>query len=264
MKLDIANIGNEIDDSALKTLLESKNTIEIYLPLESVGFSNSYIDVIHDCILVSYCSEKIASFVKVEKGERITRDKYYAAFYIKCKVQDAENLFKFLKYFAPFFNHDLDDMPEEDEIFIIRGLEKYESELYKKSFTFPELINDYWANLINGAYWEIASEYYDSEKKFFNKIYRRYPEHKFGFWKNAKSKMYQETIYFSTENWIVPPNIEIIEALKVYSGIETDLVIEKAEIFSFKHSHVILNSSSAVWFNGFDSFLHQNCKMPAT
>lgn len=253
MKLDIVNIGEPINDRDLKKLLNSKNTLEIHIPLKSIGFAGSYIDIIHDYLLVSYCSERIAFFVKTEKGERITKDRYYTVFCITCKIQDAESLFDFLKSIAPFFNEDLEGIPKETMVAFSEDLDKYEESLYKKSFIFPELVNDYWANLVNGAYWEIASEYYESEKTFLNRIYRKYPEQRFGFWKNAPSKSYKETVYFSTENWIVPPEVDIISALKVYSGLETDLVIEKAEILSFKQAHVVLNSSVAVWFHDFKS-----------
>ena len=149
--------------------------------------------------------------------------------------------------FSPFFSRDNDELPDEDRISFYGEIEKYNLNFNKQYFIFPELANNYWANLINGAYWEMAG-YYDSEEEFFKETYRKYPEHKYGFWKNVLSTEYDGTIYFSTDSWLIPPKSNIIEALKVYSGLETNLILEKAEIMKYKDSYVILNSSSAVWF----------------
>lgn len=247
MKLAIQDIwDNKIDEATLLKTIECGGEIEIALPLKSISRTQSYLDIIDDYITVSYCSEKIASLTKIKKGE-LTGDTY-AYFTIKCTSLDTKNLVKCLIYFSPFFSEDNDELPDEDRISFYEEIEEYELNFNKQSFVFPELANNYWANLINGAYWEMASEYYDSEDEFFKKTYRTYPEHRYGFWKNALSTEYNGTIYFSTENWIIPPKSNIIQALKVYSGLEIDLILEKAEIIKYKGSYVILNSSSAVWF----------------
>lgn len=248
MKLDIQDIwDNKIDEATLLKTIKCRGEIEIVFPLESIGSTQSYLDIINDYIMVSYCSEKIASFVKIKKGEITTINGYSADFTIICTPHDTKNLVKHLIYFSPFFSREDDELSDEDRISFYDEIEEYSLNFNKQYFVFPELANNYWANLINGAYWEIA-EYYDSEDEFFKKTYRKYPEHKYGFWKNALSTKYDETIYFSTENWIIPPKSNIIQALKVYSGLETDLILEKAEIINYKGFYVIVNSSSAVWF----------------
>lgn len=246
MKLAIQDIwDNKIDEATLLNTIECGGEIEIVFPLDSIGRTQSYLDIIDDYITVSYCSEKIASLAKIKKGE-LTKD-IYAHFTIRCTPRDTKNLVKSLIYFSPFFSEDNDELPDEDRISFYGEIEEFRLNFNKQFFVFPELANNYWANLINGAYWEMAG-YYDSEAEFFKKIYRKYPEHKYGFWKNAPSTEYNGTIYFSTESWIIPPKSNIIQALKVYSGLETDLILEKAEIMKYKGSYVILNSSSAVWF----------------
>jgi hypothetical protein len=249
MKLAIQDIwDNKIDEATLLKTIECGGEIEIVLPLNSIGSTNSYLDIIYDYILVSYCSEKIASFVKINKGDITMRDKYHEDFTIVCIPRDIKNLVECLMQFSPFFSSDAEELSDEDRCSFYEEIEKYELNFNKQCFVFPELADNYWANLINGAYWEMASEYLDSEDEFFKKTYRKYPEHRYGFGKNAPSKEYNETIYFSTENWIIPPNSNIIQALKVYSGLETDLILEKADIINYKGAYVILNSSSAVWF----------------
>ncbi|WP_440956615.1 hypothetical protein ACSAZK_06830 [Methanosarcina sp. Mfa9] len=249
MNLAIQDIwNNKINDITLMKTLESEGEIKIVLPLESVGFSSSYLDVVYDHILVSYCSEKIASFANVIKGEITLRDNYYKDFIIVCTPRDVKNLADCLVYFSKFFSDGSDELSKEDRDSFYDEIGEYELNLNKKCFVFPELVNNYWANLINGAYFEMASEY-DSEDEFFKETYKKYPEHRYGFWKNAPSKEYNETIYFSIENWIVPPESNLMQALKIYSGLETDLIIEKADVLNYKGSSVIVNSSSAVWFN---------------
>lgn len=249
MKLAIQDIwNNKVNDVTLIKILESEDEIEIVLPLDSIGISNSYLYIVHDYLLVSYFSEKIASFVDVKNGEVTPRDIYYKDFIIVCTPVDVKKLADCLICFSAFFTDGIDELPQEDKFSFYDKIDEYELNLEKQCFVFPELINDYWANLINGAYFEMALEYY-SEDEFFKETYKRYPEHRYGFWKNPFSKEYNETLYFSTEGWIIPPKSNTNNALKIYSDFEHDLTIEKAEVLNYKGSYVIVSCSSAVWLN---------------
>lgn len=239
-KIELDKFREEISNQAI---------FEISFPLSSIGSSNSRIDIINDYSEVSYCSEKIAQFVEILESGLVTRDKYYTDFKIKCKAIDIENLYKELYYISEIKSDGTDNFDDIDKITFWDNISDYEESYKKRIFIFPELINNYWANLINGAYWEIASEYYESENEFFNKTYRKYPEHRFGFWKSPISTMFNETIYFSTENWIIPPNTNLIQALKIYSGLNRDLIIEEADSVLYNDSTILISNSNAVYFN---------------
>lgn len=217
-------------------------------PLLSIGFSNSRINIIRDYTEVSYCCEQIAPFIKIINADFVTREKYYTDFKISCIAKDTESLFDRLVFFAEMLHGESPEYDDIDRISFLDELCEYEETYSKREFVFPDLINNYWANLINGAYWEFASEHEESESKFFTKTYRKYPEHRYGFWKSPLSKDFKEPIFFSTENWIIPPKTRLIESLIIYSGLEHKLVLEDADRIDFKGQIILLSNSTAVRF----------------
>ncbi len=218
-------------------------------PLPSIGFSNSRIDIIRDYTEVSYCCEEIAPFITILNSDFVTREKYYKDFKFSCIANDVESLTEKLVFFAEMLHGDSSDYDDIDRICFFDELSEYEESYSKREFVFPELINNYWANLINGAYWEFASEYEESESKFFAKTYKKYPEHRYGFWKSPLSKDFKEPIFFSTENWIIPPKTDLIESLKIYSGLEHKLVLEAADRIDYQDQIILLSNSTAVRFS---------------
>jgi hypothetical protein len=250
----------KIDFIAFNEVVHNGSEFELSFPLESVGFAQSHIDIIRDYLEVSYCSEKISPFIKVIKSELVTSDKYYKNFEITCIALDIPNLFNELKYFSNIFGDEDSDLDDIDKISFMDEVSDYETTLSKKTFVFPELINNYWANLVNGAYWEIASEFYESEEMFFTKTYRKYPEQRYGFWKNPQSADFFEPLYFSTENWIVPPNTNLINALKLYSGLENNLILENADKIEMKGNLILINNYTAIHFIQWQQLLNSiNC-----
>jgi hypothetical protein len=237
----------EVDVEIFKKEVSEGVEFEISFPLSSIGYSQSRIDVIQDYSEVSFCCERIVHFLNVLNVNFVVRDKYYTDFKIKCTAIDVESLIDELSYFSEMINgefivyDDLDRMSFYDEV------SEHEESYNKGVFMFPELINNYWANLINGAYWEIASEH-ESESEFFNKTYKKNPEHRFGFWKGPLSNLFMETIYFSTENWIIPSGTNVINALKAYSGIGNNLFLEDSDKIEHNGRTVLINGFTAVYF----------------
>ncbi|KAF2512119.1 restriction endonuclease [Flavobacterium zhairuonense] len=247
----------ELDIEIFKKEISKGIEFEISFPLSSIGYSQSRIDVIRDYSEVSFCSEKIVQYITVLNSNFVIRDKYYTDFKIRCIAIDVESLTDELLYFSEMINGEFILYDELDSMSFLDEISEHEENYNKGVFVFPELINNYWANLINGAYWEIASEYYESESKFFNKTYKKFPEHRFGFWKGPLSNKFKETIYFSTESWIIPPNSNTLIALKAYSGIEEkDLLLEDSDKIEYKGRTVLINNFTAVYFNYHEQLLN--------
>ncbi len=238
----------KINPDSFKKEISGGIEFSLSFPLSSIGFSNSRIDIIRDYTEVSYCCEEIAPFITIRNADFVTREKYYKDFKILCKANDIESLTDRLVFFAEMLHGESPEYDDIDRICFLDKLSEYEETYSKREFVFPDLINNYWANLINGAYWEFASEYEELESKFFAKIYRKYPEHRYGFWKSPLSKDFKEPIFFSTENWIIPPKTRLIESLKIYSGLEHKIVLEEADRVDSKGQIVLLTNSTAVRF----------------
>jgi hypothetical protein len=249
------NIEN-FDVKKFKKDISKGLEFELSFPLSSIGYSSSRIDIIQDYAQVSFCCERIVQYIKIIESGLVIRDKYYTDFKILCTATDVESLTNDLLYFSKMLSGELSEYDDIDRISFFDEISDFESSFHKQIFTFPDLINNYWANLINGAYWEIASEYYESESKFFNQTYKKFPEHRYMFWKSPQTKTFKDPIYFSTENWIIPPKTNLIEALKVYSGLEHDLIIEDADKIDFNNLTILVNSFTAVYFNQKEQLIH--------
>lgn len=130
---------------------------------------------------------------------------------------------------------------EEDELMWLESLEEYKDNIQNRELRFPELADDYFANLINGAYLEHESEYGDPEE-FYSLIKKESPEHLFGFWKCMYSDTIRQQFYVSKESWIIPPQSDITEILRKYSSIE-ELNFEEGNLFSLNGSYYVINEN---------------------
>lgn len=237
----------DIDHGQLKEKLSKASSLTLLFPVPSIGVSNSHLDIISDLLYISFCCEKIAYFINTIDSEFITRDRYYLDFQIRCSANDIDGLTESLIFSSKLLNNETTDDARMLEF--KDGILGYEDSLNKRLFAFPDIINRYWANLINGAYWEIASEFYESEDEFFRITYKKHPEHRFEFWRSAKAKTFNAPIYISTESWIVPPTTDLIKALQVYSGLNFRLELNDAEKVEYNGRIILLTNNAAVYFN---------------
>ncbi|MPT35578.1 MAG: hypothetical protein E2604_10950 [Flavobacterium sp.] len=123
----------------------------------------------------------------------------------------------------------------------MENLEDYKDDIRKRKLKFPELADDYFANLINGAYNEYESEYDDPEE-FRSTILKENPEHLFGFWKCMYSDTIQQDFYVSNESWIIPPESDLNEILRKHSSIE-EFNLEEGNIFSLNGGYYVINEN---------------------
>lgn len=248
-----------LKEEDLKEKLTKNEVYEISFWLSSIGFTNNPIDIVQDYATISYCCENIVPFITILKSDFVTRDKYYQDFKITCKSQDIGNLANTLIYYAEMLTEELKIYDDIDVISFYDNICEYQNQLNKKRFAFPELINNYWANLLNGGYYQIASEEDGPENVFFQKVYRKYPEHRYGFWKGALSKDFIEPIYFSIHNWIIPPTSDTIKALKIYSDVEY-LNLYDAEKIEYNSKIILISNSAAIYFDQYNDYMNSlNC-----
>lgn len=255
MEFLVTDLYKTANIETFKNTISQGEEIFISFPLSSVGFSQSHMDIVRDYAETSFCCETIAPYISVLNSEFFIRDKYHTDFKIKCKPVNPEEFTDTILYFAEMLTQELKEYDDIDVISFHDEITEYEESFDKRIFTFPELINSYWANMINGAYWEIASEYYQSESKFFNKIYRKHPEHRFGFWKSPTSLSLEDSVYFSTDNWIIPPRTNIHNALKVYSEVD-NIHLDNADKIEYKGKTILITYSTAVYFNQHNAFVN--------
>ncbi|RZK38901.1 MAG: hypothetical protein EOO90_20635 [Pedobacter sp.] len=243
----ITEFGEAERERFLETVSDNQ-VILILFPLQSIGYAQSSLDIMADYLETSFCAENIVPFIAVVIGKVVTKDKYYSYFQIECRASDPSGLFERLMYLYEMLTESLNLYDQQDYISFCDDVLVYETTFKKKTLQFPELINGYWANLVNQGHFELASESSSSESTYLKKVYKKNPEHRYGFWKSAHDVNFSEIIYFSVGCWIVPPQNNLEKALELYSGVSNSVNLSQAEILRFNNQTIVLNDTSAVYF----------------
>ncbi|PKD17660.1 hypothetical protein APR41_05480 [Salegentibacter salinarum] len=132
---------------------------------------------------------------------------------------------------------------EESETFM-EGYYEYRETLEQQLHTFPELVDDYYANYINGEYYEYSPV---ENANFFESEFKSFPERRFGFWKCAFSDMIGEDFFVSLDSWIIPNTSDLPKILKEYSGIDKINFI-KADFFALGNISYLMSDGLITHF----------------
>ncbi|MBN2402762.1 MAG: hypothetical protein JXN64_10220 [Spirochaetes bacterium] len=257
MPIDI-NTAYSMSKHEILNFINKNKIITIQIPLFSINSTNSYIDIICDYIEASYVAETVSNHSK-RKDIQINFDLFhYPVVHLSLKPTNANKFAEALLDLSKGFSGEDD----ESRLDFVSNLDQYESEIDNKIFIYPELIDDYYANLINGAYYELAHESYEGnlndepekiESAYFDKIYTKFPERKYGYWKSAYSKNINQDFFCSTEGWIIPNSSDFTTIVKKYSHIDK-LEFTKANFFIIGNISYLMSNGNIIHFP-FDSFL---------
>jgi hypothetical protein len=88
-------------------------------------------------------------------------------------------------------------------------INEYEVSLTDRSLRFPEVVEAYFANLINGAYYEFEYEVISEQIKY-------HPERLYGFWASAYHNASNQKVYVSADSWILPKDIALQSTFKEF------------------------------------------------
>ena len=247
MKLRYDKIYDSVKSAIeLAKILAEHDVIEIEIPFDSINVANSHLDIMQDYLDVSYISENIAKFSEIIDYGNAERDTYYLSFIVSFKPIQIQELTDFIYGNCKSYSKSY-DISEEELLDYNERMVDYESKLEEIEFRFPDLIDNYYANLVNAGYYQIAADYHDDEEEYLETEFKKYPERKYGYWKSAASFKLKAEIFVSSEAWIIPTKYGIEEILKDYSGIENEFKIEFAEKFDYKGKSLFSNQYCAVW-----------------
>ena len=121
----------------------------IEIPLSSINSTQLYLDVCEDYLSASFIIENISKIVEAENLEKNWELYYYPVYHLrinigKNKKQLAQLLRKLSILYSNLEGSEFESLWEE--------IYKYENNLEEKQFVFPEIIDDYYANRVLGAY----------------------------------------------------------------------------------------------------------------
>lgn len=240
----------EIDFDKIHEKFKSQAEIKEILDNSANGFkfrkkinrARHYSDLALDCLEVAYVGDQLCKYAEKIKIDRETNYMYDSIVEFTLKPKDTLQLSNLI------FQLGFANMEENDEF--MEALLDYKEMLEVNEHQFPELIDDYYVNFINGEYYE-----YDpiENKEFFDKEFSIFPERKFGFFKSAFAKGLKQDFFTSTDSIIVPSNNNLDLILKEYSGLE-NLVFSKADFFAIGNITYLISHGFIVHFP-FDAFL---------
>ncbi|MCW3075114.1 MAG: hypothetical protein JWP69_2183 [Flaviaesturariibacter sp.] len=232
-----------IDEAASK--LMTSEEIELFVTQNSKGFifqkvierARHYSDLATYYLEASLICEQIADLGKTKSFKVDWNSGHHPIAQFVIVPEDLESLSELLFEFT----RALSGEDEDDAFSWMESLEEYKDEIKKRQLKFPELADDYFANLINGAYGEYESQT-DEPEEFRSNIAKDNPEHLFGFWKCMYSDVIQQDFYVSSESWIIPPQSDLKKILKKHSSIAR-LNLERGNIFSLNGGYYLINEN---------------------
>lgn len=253
--IDTAHLKSKED---ISHIIEQNDLIIVQIPLHSINSTNSYVDIIIDYIKASYIAETISEYSE-RQDIQINHDLFhYPVVHLKVKPTQRVKLAEVVHDLSNGFTGE-DAKLKSD---FVSNEYQHENEIDNKLLVYPELVDNYYANLINGAYYELAHETYEGdpddepekiESKYFEKIYARFPERRFGYWKSAFSRNINQDFYCSTEGWIIPNPSDFTTIVKEYYGTD-NLQFTKVDFFVIGNISYLISDGFIVHFP-FDSFL---------
>ncbi|EFV4425827.1 hypothetical protein H3N75_000699 [Salmonella enterica] len=154
LELDLGKM--EVEDIFELDIKES-DVLKIYIPLDSIGVTNSYIDICDDYLEAIWVGERLASEAKVANvvydyplGTHKTRlclIIHEPSINIKIALEECISL-----YCRGDDGNSVFYQSVRDKVL------DFELELESHPIRLPEIADDYYANLIEGAYCEMLSE----------------------------------------------------------------------------------------------------------
>lgn len=226
----------------------SSETIKLFISENSSGFifqkvierARHYSDLSTYYLEASYICEEIALLGKSRSFKVDWNSGYHPVAQFVIVPQQLEKLHELLFDFSQVLSGENDD----EVLGWIESLDEYKDNMRKRNLQFPELADDYFANLINGAYNEYESNY-DDPDEFRTTIAKETPEHLFGFWKCMHSDVIKQDFYVSTESWIIPPTSDLKKVLRKHSSIK-NIALENGSMFSLNGGYYIINENYVI------------------
>lgn len=225
--LDLQNGWEPLDEQALRQVLSDCTELAIDVALPSIGYTNSYLDICDELREAAYVCEYLSNNFECSSAERIfevRNDRFRVHIRNFDPAQLAEALLDIQWALKPSTDYDDGAASERHR----DAIDRFEDSLHTTPLHHPHIVDDFFANKVGGAYYEIpASLAFDANK---------HPERALGFWKSPYFSDCSEPPYNSMHSTIVPKAIGIEEALKRVGG--------PSEIYLL-HAELLIDQRSA-------------------
>ncbi|WP_299523373.1 hypothetical protein [Winogradskyella sp.] len=263
MKFRIDKIFERVKTlDALRELLLKNPIVEIQIPIEN--FYRTSRDTMLDFLSLSHLAEGVAKHGKVLNGNYVFGKGMQDYFTISLTKYEIESFSKFL-YLHSYVNSNEDFYSSDEHWEYIEDLDGFEDNLENTQFCFPEIIDRYYANLVNSGYAEIAQEIesmdgVEAAEHFLEIEYKKYPERYFHYWLSAHSNNCKLNVYLSKDAWIIPNKYDFTEVLVKLGEAEKKAEYIRSYSYKVNNNQIICNDKVAIWFKVSSELRHaRNC-----
>lgn len=240
LELDLSEM--EVGD-VFELEIREFEVLKIYIPLDNVGSTYSYMDICDDYLEAIWVGERLALEGKV------TNVVYnYPLETHKTRLC--------LIIHEPSIN--IKTVLEECVVLYCRGddgnFELYQSvrdkvldfelELDDYYIKLPEIADDYYANLIGGAYCEMLSETPD----LYSAELKKYPERKLGYWRSCFSRKLGNNCYISKGGWLIPGDLNLNKFFEITGQKYRTEKLLAAEILIANDTSYVLADGVVAYF----------------
>jgi hypothetical protein len=233
----------------LKEEKPSLESIENFVGENSDGFilrlyvegARQYSDLAYNCAEAAYLSQELSVY-----ANRIGYSSNSGLKDLGIKPTNIKLLSEKIHFLSELMSseYDTDDWSEH-----VERLENFKENLHILPIAFPELVDDYLANYINGHYYEIQGNFEDeaeADRKFFNVEFSEFPERQFQFWEMTRAGLPGKK-YGSRNTWIIAPDADIQQTISNFSE-SGEIKFEPAELFVINNISYLISRGLLIHF----------------
>jgi hypothetical protein len=222
-------------------------TLKVYIPLYSLGMTNSYINICGDYLEAIWIGERLAMEAETAcivydypQNTPITR--------LCLTLTQPGPGIKSALYECMLLYNGIDDSNYElfqDTYDIAREkILAFEDTINNFPTRFPELVDDYFANLVNGMYSEMQSE---APEQYQDEI-TKYPERCVGYWKSSLSSKLGIPCYVSRDGWLLPNAVNLDRFFEIAGQNYSAEKLIPAKVFTVNNASYVLADGMVAFF----------------
>ncbi|WP_420133540.1 hypothetical protein [Rhodopseudomonas sp.] len=181
----------------------ARGRIIFYLPLPSINRTNMHVDICSDYIDAIWAARRLSAHGTAPAAEEVS-DKFNVGILLTL-LNTRESIRSTVEDCILIFQGSDDDAHIQRSQNLRNEVADFEDAIDDHRTDFPDLVDTYYANLINGAY-----DHYKSEApEFYIEQIRKHPERQLGFHKSALSWLVGHRCYASQDGWLLPSDVPI-------------------------------------------------------
>lgn len=227
--INLHNDWEPLDEEQLRLLLQNHSVVALDISLPSIGYTNSYLDICDELREAAYVCEFLSKNFECTPAKRFwdDRNNRFQIIISRFNPTTLANTLIEIQWAIKSSNGHTDEFATER---LRNSVEAFEASIHDYPLANPNIVDDFFANKIGGAYYEIPAALTSDAAA--------YPEHALGFWRSPYFAGEISAPFQSLHTTIIPKDIGLTAALERIGG-PTE--------FNLLNAQLIIHDSEAVF-----------------